>query len=98
MFKNEQICLLGSGLDRDRFYPSLKGVIVSRTASFQRVMSSNLDLLSVQKSRTIILCMYTVTIAGDQHYTASVDDFYCAETFLKPECFSYEQNILQPCN
>lgn len=29
--------------------------------------------------------MYTVTIAGDQHYTASVDDFYCAETFLKPD-------------
>lgn len=42
--------------------------------------------------------MYTVTIAGDQHYTTSVDDFYCAETFLKPECFSYEQEILQPCN
>lgn len=37
--------------------------------------------------------MYTVTIAGDQHYTTSVDDFYCAETFLKPECFSYEQEI-----
>lgn len=40
--------------------------------------------------------MYTVTIAGDQHYKASVDDVYCIETFLKPERFSYEQEILKP--